>query len=50
MTQDENGMLFSGRLEIQRILSLRLTEAIEKSPRILGISDRKRNTGRSVKW
>jgi hypothetical protein len=50
MTQDENGMLFSCRLEIQRILSLRMKEAIEKSPRILGISDRKRNTGRSVKW
>jgi hypothetical protein len=47
MTQDENGMLFSCRLEIQRILSLRLTKAIEKSPRI---SDRERNTGRSVKW
>jgi hypothetical protein len=44
MTWNENGMLFSGRLKIQRILSLRLTEAIEKSPRILGISDRERFT------
>jgi len=49
MTQVENGMLFSGRLKIQRILSLRLTEAIEKSPKILGISDRERKTGRSVR-
>jgi len=32
MTWSENGTLFSGRLEIQRILSLSLSEAIEKSP------------------